>query len=205
MRRIFWPALALLAILAGITLELATGTTSYVRDHVIRVLNARFGSQVGLDGLQVRFFPAPTVTGQGLILRHGGRTDTPPLLTVSEFSASAGLVGLRRSPVRLRSVDVDGLRINIAPGRGGSSAGAGANLPTLFIDRLTAKNAAFEIWPRDPAKLPRHFAIHDLVMRDIGRTSEASFHASMTNPKPHGRIDTEGTIGPWNPEDPGKT
>jgi hypothetical protein len=202
MRRLLWVAVALLAILAAITVELATGTTSYVRDAVVNALNARFASQVAMDGLQVRVFPSPAVTGQGLILRQGGRTDVPPVLTVSNFSATAGLFGLRRSPVRLETVDVEGMQINIAPGRGGAPRSTGQKMPTLYIDRLTAKNAAFEIWPRDPTKLPRHFDIHDLEMRQIGRTSAASFHASITNPKPHGRIDTEGTFGPWNPDDP---
>jgi hypothetical protein len=205
MRRILWLAVALLAILVAITVELATGTTPYVRDHVVSVLNARFGSEVGLDGLQVRLFPAATVTGQGLVLRHGGRTDIPPLLAVSNFSARAGLFGLRRSPMRLQSVDVEGLQLNIAPGRGGAASAPRGDLPTLYLEQLTAKNAALEIWPRDPAKLPHHFDIHDLEMRDIGRTSAASFHASITNPKPHGRIDTEGTFGPWNPDDPRQT
>jgi hypothetical protein len=87
----------------------------------------------------------------------------------------------------------------------GFGPAAPGGMPTLYIDRLTANNAAFDIWPRDPAKLPRHFDIHDLEMRDIGRTSSAAFHASITNPKPRGRIDTEGTVGPWNAADPRKT
>ncbi len=205
MRRFLWVALALLVILAAVTVELATGTTSYVRDHVVEALNARFGGTVAMEGLQVHAFPSPGVTGQGLVLRHRGRDDIPPLLSVSSFSATAGILGLRRSPVRLETVEVEGLHVNVGPGTKGSGAESPGGLPTIYIDRLTAKNAAFEIWPRDPAKLPRHFDIHDLEMREVGRTSAASFHASITNPKPHGRIDTEGTFGPWNPDDPQRT
>lgn len=204
MRRLFWVVLALLIILAATAVELATGTTSYVRDRVVAALNARFGGQLDMAGLQVRVFPSPSVTDQGLILRHRDRRDIPPLFTVSEFSATAGLLGQRRSPVRLDSVDVDGLQINIGPGTKGSGAAAADGL-TLYVDRLTAKNAVFEIWPRDPAKLPRHFDIHDIEIREVGRTSAACFHASITNPKPLGRIDTEGTFGPWNPDDPRRT
>ena len=205
MRRIFWVFAALLVVLAAIAVELATGTTSYVRDYVVDALNARLGSQTSMDGLQVRVFPTPAVTGQGLIVKPRRDGDLPPLLAVSEFSATAGLLGLRRSPMRLESVDVDGLHINIAPGRGGASSSVDRTLPALYIARLTAKNASLDIWPRDPAKLPRHFDIHDLDMREIGRASAASFHASITNPKPHGRIDAEGSFGPWNPDDPQQT
>src|SRR5687768_5780862 len=120
MRRLLCVAVALLALLAAVTVELATGTTSYVRDAVVDALNARFASKVELEGLQVRVFPSPAVTGQGLVLRPGGRTDVPPVLTLSNFAATAGLLGLRRSPMRLETVDVEGMQINIAPGRGGA-------------------------------------------------------------------------------------
>ena len=202
MRRLLWVAIALLVTLVAVTVELATGMTPYVRDYVVDVLNARFRSEVGMDGLQVRMFPSPAVTGQRLVLRHEGRSDIPPLLTVSNFTATAGVFGLRRSPMRLETVDVEGLHLNIGPRTREAPATHGQMMPTLYIDRLTARNAAFDIWPRDPDKLPRHFDIHDLEMRGIGRTSEASFHASFTNPKPHGRIDAEGTFGPWNPGNP---
>ena len=43
MRRFLWVAIALLAVLTAMSVELATGTTSYVRDHVVGALNARFG------------------------------------------------------------------------------------------------------------------------------------------------------------------
>jgi hypothetical protein len=73
------------------------------------------------------------------------------------------------------------------------------------IDRVASRAARLEIVPRDPGKLPRVFEIHDLVMRNLGDGSGSPFEAALTNPKPHGTITTQGTFGPWNADDPGRT
>ena len=59
--------------------------------------------------------------------------------------------------------------------------------------------------PRDPEKYPRVFEIHDLVMRGFGDADGATFEAALTNWKPHGRVTTRGTFGPWNADDPRAT
>ena len=222
MRRGLWVAAILLLIVGAILFERFTGLTPYVRDQVVSALNARFSSQVELTSLQVSVFPRPEVLGEGLILRHNGRLDVPPLLTVPSFSASAGLLGLSATPLRLNTVVLDGLEISIPPGglNPGNknepvSDGAGLTAPppadhpashgmstTLLVDQLVARRAALEIASKDSTKLPRRFDIHDLEMRRIGEASGAPFRAALTNPKPNGRIDTEGTFGPWHPEDP---
>jgi len=202
-----------------------TRATTYVRDQVTSALNARFASQVDLAALQVSVFPRPEILGEGLTLRHNGRRDIPPLLTVPSFSASAGLLGLSVKPLRLKTVELDGLEIRIPAGgldpgrdkdqsaRSSSAPGIAAPLPTdhpashgtsntLLIDLLVARTAALEIASKDPGKLPRRFEIQNLEMREIGEASGAPFRAALTNPKPHGRIDTEGTFGPWHADDP---
>jgi hypothetical protein len=49
------------------------------------------------------------------------------------------------------------------------------------------------------------FEIHDLVLTDFGFDRSAAFHAELTNPKPKGRIETEGRFGPWQRDDPRMT
>ncbi len=223
LRRGLWVTAILLLIVGAVLFERVTRVTPYVRDQVVSALNARFASQVELNSLQVNVFPRPEVLGQGLILRHNGRRDVPPLLTVPSFSASAGLLGLSAMPLRLKTVLLDGLEINIPAGGLDSgknqdqpaSRGAGITAPpppdhpashgastTVLVDLLVARTAALEIASKDPTKLPRRFDIHDLEMRHIGEASGAPFRAALTNPKPKGRIDTEGTFGPWHAEDP---
>ncbi len=222
-RRGLWIASVLIiAVAAVILLPQVTRRVTGVRDWVVGALNARFASQVELRTFEVSTFPQPAISGTGLELRYDGRRDVPPLLTVPSFSATAGLLGLWRRPLRLQTVVLEGLRINIpvgglnnridksAPPNIGpiTSPPTPRSLPThvdespLVIDRLTARTATLEIATRDVTKLPRRFEIDTLEMWDVGRTAGATFHALLTNPKPRGRIQTEGVFGPWETHEP---
>jgi AsmA-like protein len=76
----------------------------------------------------------------------------------------------------------------------------------LIIDYLTTTRATLELTPRDPTKLPRIFEIQNLEMRNLGNgDGGAPFTASVTNPTPAGLIETSGTFGPWEPDDPALT
>ena len=58
---------------------------------------------------------------------------------------------------------------------------------------------------RKPGKTPRVFEIGQLDMTDIGADHPWPFRANLTNPTPPGRIQTEGTFGPWQAEEPTQT
>jgi hypothetical protein len=222
----------LLLLGIAILVSVVTRRTPHVRDLVVQSLNERFRSQVELDTLAVDAFPAPAITGNGLRLRHNGRTDVDPLIAIDSFSASAGFWALAsESRLRLQTVELDGLDITIPPGglkpdedaandagatSGHEHARATVNAPPrrrwlpfrrgdggpLEIDRIVATRATFRITPRDPTKLPRVFEIHDLEMHEFGSVRGSEFTASLTNPKPEGRIETSGTFGPWQSDDP---
>jgi hypothetical protein len=228
-RRVWFLIVAGILLIAGAGLilslvSLITRQTPHVRDLVVSSLNERFRSQVELDSLAVDVLPKPSITGAGLRLRHNGRTDVEPLIAIESFSASSGLWALLAAPpLKLDTVELEGLDIRIPPGglkRSDPSAPkavatSGMTPPRrrwipfrrneggpLAIGRISAKRATLELTPRDVTKLPRIFEIHDLEMRDFGGDRAASFTAALTNPKPAGRIETTGTFGPWQPDEP---
>ena len=219
-RRWLLVAGTLLLITAFVLLSMATRLTPHVRDEAVNALNSRFKSTVDLVSLQVSVFPRPEVSAGGLSLRHNGRTDVPPLIKIGSFSATAGIFRLIGSPLRLRTVELDRLEISIPPGglRGSAAPddpGPGQRVDSsvrepsgrsrLVIDKIVSREARLEIVPRDPEKSPRVFEIHDLVMRGLGDGGGAAFEAALTNPKPHGRITTRGTFGPWKSDEPRTT
>ena len=212
----------LILILGAILLSIATRITPNVRRRAVAALNERFKSDVDLASLQISVFPRPEVLGTGLVLRHNGRTDVTPLITIGSYSASAGLWGLIHSPLRLKTVELDRLEISIPPGgeRGAppadpldegdatvarQRANGKPDASKLLIDRIVSRTAGLEIVPRDPRKLPRRFEIHNLVMRGLGGGDGAAFDATLTNPTPRGEIVTHGTFGPWQADDPSQT
>jgi len=209
----------LLAIGGVVALSVASRLTPHLRERVVAAINTRFQSKVEVASLQVAVFPRPEIQGTGLVLRHNGRTDVAPLISIRSFVGGAGLGGLFATPLSLRSIDLEGLTISIPPGgvKTGTPAAPGAadrrtgnaddtsGFPSLVIARITAKQALVELVPRDTGKLPRRFDIHDLVMNDFRRDGPAQFTARLTNPVPRGEIDTSGEFGPWIAGDPSRT
>src|SRR3954471_19060616 len=103
--------LVLLAIVAG-----AGSRTDVLRQLVIDTLADRLDSEVQLESFSVDTFPTVHVMGTGLIIRHKGRSDVPPLVSVQSFTLDGGLFGLLSRPRRFRTVSLTGLQINIPPG-----------------------------------------------------------------------------------------
>jgi len=196
-----WIALTLLAIAGTLLVEQTIRRTPFVRDQAVAALNEKFASKVEIETLQVSGFPRPQVIGEGIIVRADGRTDVPPLLTVGSFSASAGLMGLWGKPLHLTNVELDGLDMSIPAGGVRSAAGTSPK-GKVVIDTMVAGKATLEIASKDPARLPRHFDILNLVLTGIGEAEGAAFQAEVVNPKPRGTITTHGTFGPWRTNNP---
>ena len=77
------------------------------------MLADRLDSEVQLDSLQLRVLPRLRAEGTGLTIRHKGRTDVPPLISVRSFSVEGGVMPLLRKHVSL--VTLEGLEIKIPP------------------------------------------------------------------------------------------
>jgi hypothetical protein len=198
--------LVFLAIVAGMGSRTAT-----LRQLVIDTLAERLDSEVQLEAFSVDTFPTVHVTGTNLIIRHKGRKDVPPLVSVKAFQLDGGLFGLFSRPKRFRTVSLTGLQINIPPGfkdanRGGKSGPDADDGPAaIVVDTMTAVDAALTLIPRRADKEPRVFAVHKLTMWPLGRAEKMSFEATVTNPIPRGLVKVKGTFGPWSREDPGAT
>ena len=152
--------------------------------------------------------------GRTLTLRHNGRTDVPPLITIDSFESSASIAGLVRTPVRLDTVKIGGLTVRMPPGGLNPNNSGGDDGPhrahperpsPLLIDRIESRSARVEIHSRRPGRLPRVWDIQNLVMTDFGAPKGSPFTAGLINPVPRGVIDTTGTFGPWHADEPGLT
>jgi len=82
-------AVLLVLVVAGIALRPAMHRL--VRERTQKVLEAHFASTVEFSDFDVTMFPRLRVTINGLVLRHKGRTDIPPLIEVKTVSVYAQL------------------------------------------------------------------------------------------------------------------
>jgi hypothetical protein len=223
-----WSIVAALGLVVALAIAVSVGSrTPTLRKLVIQTLADRLDSEVELGAFSVDTFPSVHVTGAGLVIRHKNRHDVPPLVSVDAFVIDGGLIGILTRPRRFRTVTVTGLHINIPPGgfkqdeSTETPAGDKQSLPpgttsaepkddgsgpgAIVVDKLVAENAELVLIPRKAGKQPKVFHVHHLTMEPLGKAIVMSYKATLTNPVPKGQIDTVGTFGPWQREDPGGT
>src|ERR1700684_3022112 len=102
-----------LVVAAGFLLR--TNIHASVRERLQRGLATHFASTVEFSDFDVTMFPRMHITITGLVLRHKGRTDIPPLIQVSKVSMYATLHSVLRRNPEITFVKVDGLRISTPP------------------------------------------------------------------------------------------
>lgn len=182
-----------------------------LRPVTIALLEERLDSKVELGAMKVTLTPTFSIRGEGLIIRHQGRTDLPPLITMRAFTISGGLKELWTR--RVGRVHIEGLELMIPPRRGAdmpkltppSKVTAEGDRSDVSIGELVAENALLTIMSKREGKGPRVFQIRHLRFQDFKFGEPVPFQAALTNPTPFGEIETEGTFGPWASQDPSLT
>jgi hypothetical protein len=195
----------------------------YLRQQAEQSLRTRFHADVQIAGLHVRMphlSPLRMVFSRGrgelallegtdISLRLKGRPDLPPLFAIRMFSCAVDLGTLWDTSKRVPLVTIDGLEITVPPKGERRTEGAGSSeaesRTNVIIDRVLIRQASLTLLPRDPKKVPLHFAIHDLKLESAGAAVAMKYDAMLTNPTPPGEIHSIGTFGPWQSGEPGDT
>jgi AsmA-like C-terminal region len=187
------------------------------RERLVATLSERFDAEVELKELRLQVLPTIRAEGRGLTIRHRGRTDVPPLITIPHFSAEASLASFLHRHVS--RVDIEGLDIQIPPDHNQDARESNDNTQTredeepvqsdlahsVVVDDLYSMGARLTIIPSEDGKDPKVWAIHDLHMKSVGVGRQMPFEATLTNAVPPGEIATRGSFGPWRQGEPGDT
>ena len=222
-----WRIAALTLLAACVALGAAVWyvaplSSGAARRELAAALSSRLDSEVEIKALTWRVFPSPSAEGDSVTLRHRGRHDVPPLISIAHFTAAGTVFGLLRG--HISRVTIDGLDIEIPPNRHGDEAGGATPAPaggattsapesagrdhvvrTLVVDELVSTDARLTIIPEDPRRDPKVWRIHALRMRSVAFDHAMPFDATLTNALPPGEIATRGTFGPWRGDAPGLT
>ncbi|MCB9383004.1 MAG: hypothetical protein H6509_00195 [Bryobacterales bacterium] len=190
----------------------------WAKREMIAALENKFQSQADVEDLQIRLFPWFSAEATGLVFRHHGRTDVPPLIRIKRLTASSNPVSAVFR--RVSDVTLEGLEITVARKKEDDQAGGQQDEPDreeqkddnkenggggFLVKRILADGTHLEILPKNPEKDPMVFDLKELTLFDAGPNSPMTYVATLTNPKPPGEIDTKGAFGPWNGDDPGQT
>jgi len=211
MRRWIIAGVVLLVLLLMTALLMGPTLHSFVRERTQKVLQTHFASTVEFSDFDVTMFPRLRVTITGLVLRHKGRTDIPPLIEVKTATMYAQLPELLRPRPYISFVQLDGLQIHTPPREPGAEPlihktdeDLAKKYPVL-IGEVRADDANIEVLRAQSDKPPREFPIHHLDLHNVNFDHPAQFHALLTNAIPKGEIDATGEFGPWQAEEPSET
>jgi len=225
-------AVAIVVSIGIISSILAKRYEPYIRNQAIRYLRDRFHSEVELNALHIHMPRVSTwrlalsggrgavaeVDGEGLLLRHMGRRDLPPMFAIKRFHFDVDLALLFGKTKTVPLVQLDGMKIYVPPKgerpRLSSSAPRSdpdetakeqASATRVVIEEVLINDATLVILPRDPSRVPLSFDIHRLRLESAGKDIAMNYDAELTNPKPPGLIHSQGMFGPWMAEGPGDT
>lgn len=221
-KTIVWTLAVLCALVIGGLIALSEYVRGFgprVKQRVVEALEQRFDADVQLKSLEVSLLPEPSVTGEELTIRHRQWTDPHPLLYVRRFSGHTDFWTLINRRNHVSMVKLEGLEIYLPPrGRATeqvteedheevASAEAGHDTTQLkfTIETIVADGTLLEIEPKLQGKRPLRFDIEKLRLQSLSPGEPMAFQAKLMNAKPPGLINTAGTFGPWQKDDPRST
>ncbi len=194
----------------------------YIKQQAIEYLRKRFDSEVELASLTVtvpHLSPVKLVfsrgrgviarvEGDGVVLRHKGRRDLPPMFAMKSFRFEVDLGRVFEPVKHVALVHLDGMEIHVPP-KGDRPvfrrSDPGFKPPEVVIAHVRIHDARLVILPKRKDRTPLEFQLHEIHLESAGLNRPMDYTARLTNPRPPGKIDSKGTFGPWNAETPGDT
>lgn len=245
-RRRLWKILAVLAVvLAFIAIgllffanKLRRSFEPQLRALAIGYLEERFDSKVEIASLDLNLPKVPfaklavnkgrgvlaEVLGHGIVVRHRGRTDLPPMLQVERVRFDVDLGRLFDPQTHVALVRVEGMTIHIPPRGQRPSIAAAAAAPSektedtpadqpendlalatarrVFIQRVEIADSRLIILPKRKDRVPLTFELHQVALQSTQGSDSLHYVTKITNAKPPGMVDAEGQFGPWNAASP---
>ena len=192
-------------VIAGICVVLVLKRAEPIlRTRVIETLTARFHSRVELAELHVFILNGLQVSGSGLQI-YGATDPNPyepgvqPILLIQEFKFSTPLRDLFREPMRVQTVYVKGMALNIPPKENRqqmTDMRKHSGKMSIEVSQFICEDTKLLINTLKPGRAPLDFDIGNLKMTDIGAGRPLNFDATLVNPKPVGNIHSTGQFGP---------
>jgi hypothetical protein len=230
------------AVIVVALVILARRAEPIMRAQIVQALEDHFHAHVELDSFHISVREGLWADGKGLRIwqpvETEGKTESAdeeppaigkPLIQIQEFRFHAPLKYDSGKPIRISTVQLKGLIIDVPPRhkfKQGYPSTVGANksratlqkdispaqappaktqLISFLIEKLDCKDSHLTLETDKPGKLPMVFDIAHLRLTGVQPGEAVAYEAELTNPRPRGMIHTHGKIGPWNVPDAGET
>ncbi|MEP7355146.1 MAG: AsmA-like C-terminal region-containing protein, partial [Acidobacteriota bacterium] len=132
-----------------------------------------------------------------------------PILSMKNFWFQVDIGRIFDTPKEVPLIMVDGLELHVPPKEDrpalAKEQGTNDSKTAVMIGEVNVTNTLMVVHPSNPTKQPLQFQIEKLQLNSNGAGQPLSYKASLTNPKPKGQVESTGSFGPWNSEDPGSS
>lgn len=173
----------------------------FSRERVTQALEKQFAGKATFTAFRTTYLPHPGCVVWGLVIVPDAQAkDKTPLIIADRLVVMAHYWDVILRPGVVAHLRTEGLRVHIPTGEpffrkdtaeSHTLAEAIANGSLLEIGRQRGD--------------PLRFEIHRLAMKSVGLKQRMSYDVAFQNPIPRGEIESRGTFGPWNSNDPGET
>jgi len=191
---------------------------------VILYLNWPFGKQTIVDTLQERsrrpvaiqrfhetFFP-PGCVAEGVTFLHIRNKSRSPLIVINKLVIQTSYPLLLSLQRRLSQITVTGMHV-IVPAVEPSGEPSpmmpltySNSAKSVTIGTILADKVVLDFRSREPGKKLLRIVVNKLALRNVGNNRPMSYQAYIYNFELlPGKIESTGSFGPWNPQNPGKT
>lgn len=198
-----------LALLLTVWIALLGWNWPFTRKAVITALERESSRVVRMGSFHGTLFP-PGYVAESLIFRKPlAAKDDQDAATVRKMTVIARWRDLLLLRKRVALISIDGLRMRIPPeppARSQSKRRSGDNQPRFAaIGQVKLEDAAFAFPSTSQNSDPFTITLQSITFDEVNRTSSSLFRALIVINEPSTLIRSEGQIGPWNWNDPGRS
>ena len=198
------------AITIGLSVVLAVVATAaillavewpFTQAKIVARIESATSTKFRIGSFRIKYFP-PGCVMEGAELRSQDGLNSAPLVTVGKLTVVSnyrqlllhrGIEVMHLEDVHLDMGQGKGLKLR---GRSGERRGSdnSASINEIMVDRGTIE------YPRKE-RSPLIFNVHQLRLDNVVQGKRISFHLSIDNPLPPGRVQADGQFDPWSVSD----
>ncbi len=228
-RVVAWVCGVVLVLLAAAAVAISIllhNAEPIMRAQIVLALERKFHARVELDSFHMSLTGGLRAEGKGLRIwppvevqgvTAPGSGSGQPLIALDEFRFRAPLHYKPGAPLRISTVELQGLVVDVPPATrfaqpgikkdtgSGDAEQVKKALLHFRLDSIDCTNVILRIETSKPGKLPLVYKISSLKLTNISPIGVMDFNADLVNAVPRGTIQTSGKFGPWNVTDPGES
>lgn len=199
--RWIWITALLLLACAGVLAGILATHWPFSRAAILKDLEQAGHSNVEIKSFHNKYFPWLGCIAEGVSVEEN-RGNTHARVTARQITIHGSYSGMFSSPKHIRQILIEGLRVNLEPGRQGNSEAAQPvkqepkKQNHVEIGEIRADGAVLEIASREPGKKPFVLQVRQARLHSFALDRSAAFQIAVELSRPAALIEAGGHIGP---------